>query len=243
MDLTAKLLKNVLNLQDIVVENCEFGLGSDQERILTVDVQPYKRLQHLCPQCGKNCPGYDRGGRPARTWRALDWGDVLVYLRYAPPRIQCPEHGVVTASVPWAYPGSRFTKDFDWQTAILAAGVSTTLAARLMRIDWATVPRCAERVKEKEAQDAGSRFSGLRHIAVNERSFTQGKNVVTAVFDREKNRLVWAHEGRASKVLEAFFEGLTADERASVEVVSGDNARAIDECIAKYAPQAKRNRR
>lgn len=72
-----------------------------------VDVRPYKRLQHLCPQCGKNCPGYDRGGRPARTWRALDWGDVLVYLRYAPPRIQCPEHGVVTASVPWAYPGAH----------------------------------------------------------------------------------------------------------------------------------------
>jgi len=78
---------------------------------------------------------------------------------------------------------------------------------------------------------------------VNERSFTQGKNVVTAVFDREKNRLVWAHEGRASKVLEAFFEGLTADERAAIEVVSGDNTRAIDECIAKYAPQAKRSRR
>lgn len=38
MDLTAKLLKNVLNLQNIVVENCEFRLGSDQERILTVDV-------------------------------------------------------------------------------------------------------------------------------------------------------------------------------------------------------------
>ncbi|KAB7650718.1 transposase [Sutterella faecalis] len=63
------------------------------------------------------------------------------------------------------------------------------------------------------------------------------------MFDREKNRLVWAHEGCASKVLEAFFEGLTADARAAVEVVSGDNARAIDECIAKYAPQAKRSRR
>ena len=127
--------------------------------------------------------------------------------------------------------------------ATLASGVSTTLAARLMHVDWATVRRCAERVREKEGQEAGNRFSGLRHIAVDERSFTQGKNVVTAVIDRAANRLVWAHEGRASKVLEAFFEGLTADERAAVEVVSGDNARVIDECIAKYAPQAKRNRR
>ena len=126
MALINKLANFLLNVNDVIVENIDFGLSRHEERILTFDVRPYKRLQRICPHCGRRCPGYDRGNRPARTWRALDCCGTLIYLRYAPPRIQCPVHGVVTAAVPWAYPGSRFTKDFDMQTAWLACEASKT---------------------------------------------------------------------------------------------------------------------
>ena len=33
----------------------------------------------------------------------------------------CPEHGVYVAEVPWAYPGSRFTEDFDLTIAWFAS--------------------------------------------------------------------------------------------------------------------------
>ena len=35
-----------------------------------------------------------------------------VKLVAAMPRVDCPKCGVVVARVPWAEPGSRFTKDF-----------------------------------------------------------------------------------------------------------------------------------
>ena len=36
-----------------------------------------------------------------------------VELVAAMPRVDCPRCGVVVASVPWAEPGSRFTRDFE----------------------------------------------------------------------------------------------------------------------------------
>ena len=41
-------------------------------------------------------------------------------VEYQTHRIICPEHGVYVADVPWAYPGSGFTKDFDLTAAWLA---------------------------------------------------------------------------------------------------------------------------
>ncbi len=33
--------------------------------------------------------------------RALDLGTTRAYLEVAAPRVDCPEHGVVVAAVPW----------------------------------------------------------------------------------------------------------------------------------------------
>ena len=71
MALINKLANFLLNVNDVIVENIDFGLSRHEERILTFDLRPYKRLQRICPHCGRRCPGYDRGNRPARTWRAL----------------------------------------------------------------------------------------------------------------------------------------------------------------------------
>ena len=62
----------------------------------------------------------------------------MVYLRYAPRRIHCPVHGIVTEAVPWAFPDSHFTKEFDLQVAWLARNVSSSKIKELMRIDWHT---------------------------------------------------------------------------------------------------------
>lgn len=63
-----------------------------------------------CPQCGKKCPGYDKR---QRRWRHLDTCQLKTVLVSDVPRVKCPEHGVVTVSVPWAEPGSGFTALFE----------------------------------------------------------------------------------------------------------------------------------
>ena len=65
-------------------------------------VRPYKADGCRCPVCGKKCKGYDRSDE--RSWRTVDVGISRCYLHYAPRRVSCEEHGVVTEAVTWADP-------------------------------------------------------------------------------------------------------------------------------------------
>ena len=50
-------------------------------------------------------------------------------------RIICLEHGVYVAEVPWAYPGSRFTKDFDLTVAWFASYLPRSTTSYFMRVE------------------------------------------------------------------------------------------------------------
>ncbi|WP_230468195.1 hypothetical protein [Bifidobacterium breve] len=70
---------------------------------------------------GRKCPKYDDGGGE-RRWRHQDFGRYGV--EPMAPRVACAEHGVAVAQVPWAEPGSRFTRDFEMECAWLTAVAS-----------------------------------------------------------------------------------------------------------------------
>src|SRR5664279_3207103 len=55
-------------------------------------------------------------------------------------------HGVITEGVPFARPGSRFTRDFEDLVGWLATTMDKTALARLVRVDWDTTGRIIERV-------------------------------------------------------------------------------------------------
>ena len=61
-----------------------------------------------------------RPGRGAAPLAALDLGTVPTWLEADAPRVRCPEHGVVVASVPWARHGAGHTRGFDDMAAWLA---------------------------------------------------------------------------------------------------------------------------
>lgn len=162
------------------------------------DLRPLKRLQQRCPHCGARCPGYDCAHAEPRQWRALDLGGVLVYLRYSPRRIHCPVHGIVTEAVPWAFPDSRFTKEFDLQVAWLARNMSSSKIKELMRIDWHTVGRCVTRAQKHLDPDADKRrLDGLVRIGVDETSYRKGHKYMTVVINHDTGEVVWLHENMA----------------------------------------------
>ena len=102
-------------------------------------------VENDCPFCHKPCPIYDQHSSVPHTWRGLDAGGVLVEAEYRTHRINCPEHGIYVADVPWAYPGSGFTKDFDLTAAWLATYLPRSVVSQYLRIDWETVGRCVNR--------------------------------------------------------------------------------------------------
>lgn len=99
-----------------------FNLYSDEDGVkhIRIKARPNKWHENDCPFCHKSCPAYDKHSSRPTTWRGLDWGGILVEVEYQTHRIICLEHGVYVAEVPWAYPGNRFTKDFDLTVAWFA---------------------------------------------------------------------------------------------------------------------------
>lgn len=67
------------------------------------------------------------------------------------PRVDCREHSVSVAAVPWARHDNGRTYNFDQQVALLASACSKTAVTELMRIAWRTVGSIIPRVWDATA--------------------------------------------------------------------------------------------
>ncbi len=122
------------------------------------------------------------------------------------PRVQCREHGVVVAAVPWARHGAGHTRAFDDTVAWLATQSSRTSVRQLMRVAWPTVGAIITRVRaDIDAQV--DRLARLRRIGIDEISYKKNHRYLTVVVDHDTGRLVWAAPGNDKATLAAFFDG------------------------------------
>lgn len=244
------VLKTVLNLNHnrIHVNSCEittatvqrYGEPFEQERII-VHARPYQRIRGLCPKCRKKCPGYDHKQKSESFWRAPNLNGVPVYIGYQPMRIQCPEHGILTEYIPWADGNSRFTEDFNNEVAWMVCRMPKASIALFEDINWRTVGNCIKAANDRLEPDVSERMHcGLRRICVDETSYHKGFTYITVVYDMDRNRVVWIHDGNGLGVFRLFCEALTKEEQETIEIVAGDGARWIDTCVKEYFPNAIR---
>ena len=234
------LCKNILNVKGVVVEKCSFYEDDSGVQHLDMNVRSTKHASCRCPECGRKRPKDGLSVRSSRTWRSLDFGAIMVHLKGDTQRVKCPIHGSIVADVPWAYPGSRFTKDFDRTVAWFAVHLNKSAAAQYMRIDWETVGRCASRALHEIEPDHSCRLNGLVRIGIDETSYKKGHKYITVVLNHDTNTVVWAAPGYGKAVLDRFFQQLTEEQRKSIRVVSGDGARWITSAMEEYCPNAER---
>ena len=129
------------------------------------------------------------------------------------PRVDCPECGVVVARVPWAEPGSRFTKDFEAECAWLMGVASQKTVSGFLHVAWRTAGDIARRVADRLRTAMPSPFDGLTAIGVDETSHRKGHTYITVVVDHERHRVVrargelnhwvfWASHSRIPEIVE-----------------------------------------
>ncbi|WP_223852232.1 ISL3 family transposase [Bifidobacterium myosotis] len=233
------LFKRLLNVKGMVVEDVRIVDGPMRpEPVLEVRVRPRAGMLR-CSRCGRRRRGYDRGGG-VRRWRHQDFGCWRVELVSMMPRVDCPGCGVVVASVPWAEPGSRFTRDFEAECAWLMTVANQRTVSGFLHIAWRTAGQIARRVAGRLKAAMGSPFDGLHAIGVDETSYRKGHTYITVVVDHERRRVIWAHDGYGKDVFDLFFQQLTPGQRASIRVVTGDGAKWIDSCVHEWCPDAER---
>lgn len=201
---------------------------------LVVDVKPRWRRAR-CPTCKKPRPVHDT--LDARRWRDLSYGNHVVWLRYAPRRVRCPEHGVHAELVPWAAAGARFTRRCEELIAYLAQQMSKTAVCKLVGIDWRTVGAVVERIIGERLDPA--RLDDLSIIGIDELSFRRHHNYVTVVVDHLRKRIVWVAEGKNSDTLAKFFDALGPERTKALTHVTMDLSAAYRSIVTERAPQAQ----
>ena len=234
------LCKRLLNVKNCVIENLKIEAGVDGTEHIRIAARPTRWHENDCPICHKRCPRYDSKCKSPRIWRGLDWEGIIVEVEYRTHRIVCPEHGVLVADVPWAYPGSRFTKNFDLTVGWLAVYLPRSVVSEYMRIDWETVGRCVHRTLKDIAPNRARRLDGLVRIGIDETSYKKGHKYITVIVNHDTNTVVWAAQGHGKTVLEAFYRQLSKEQLASIQIVTGDGAKWITECVEEFTPECER---
>lgn len=228
-------------IEDVTIESeTSRGKRPVTSEVLVFSVRPKASQAGRCSRCRKRCAGYDAGARgrdATRRWRTLDVGTMKAYLQATAPRVQCGEHGVVIAHVPWARPGARHTWAFEDTCAWLAAHTALSVLTVLLRIAWRTVAAIVTRVIA-DGRDTNDLLDGLSRIGIDEIAYRKGHRYLTCVVDHTTGRLVWAGEGRNQDTLGRFFDELGVERATRLTHVSCDGAEWIHALVRERAPQA-----
>ena len=200
--------------------------------IVTVRLRRRRRVCSRCGQTGRLAIH----GRRVKRWRHLDLGANRCIVECELRRLWCRTCGAQFEAVPWARPGSRYTRDFEDVVAWLAQQMAKTPIAGLLRIGWDTVGRIVERVLADHLDEA--RLEGLVCIGVDEISYRRHHRYLTSVVDHRGGAIVWCAAGRNAATLRAFFDEL-GERKQSIRAISIDMSGGYEKAIREAIPAAE----
>jgi len=192
---------------------------------------------HLpCPVCRRPCPGYDH--REERSWRHLDSCEFATWLVARTPRVECAEHGVQSAEVPWSRPNSRFTLAFEtFALRVLSATRTQSQAASILRI---SPDRLHELMAGAVERGMSRRDPGepIPRVTLDETSQGPRHDYLTVLTDGE--RVLEVTEGRTRQAAETALEtGLSPAQREGVGAVTMDMWLPFEQAQATVLPRAE----
>ncbi len=204
---------------------------SDALKTITVFIGPKPGSSLRCPQCRQICPGYD--SRP-RRWRHLDTCEYQTWIEAEVPRVQCPEHGCVQASVTWATSYSRYTKKFEMMVLDWLRETSIQAVSRRLGLSWNAIDGILRRAVARGLRRR--RVASDDHICVDEVAFAKGRDYVTIVSSAQ--RVLAVEDGRAAESLRRYFKALGRRRCEQLQSVSMDMSGAYIKAALDTLPNA-----
>jgi transposase len=193
-------------------------------------------LEWACAECGALGPLYDH--QPERQWRHLDTCQYRTILHAAPPRSQCPEHGVRVVKLPWAEASSRFTALFEALAIEWLKHASQKAVGERLRLSWDEIHGILERAVERGL--ARRQAEEIPQLGVDEKAFRKGHKYLTLVNDLTRNRVLYVAEDREQSSLDGFWPTITAEQRASIQAVALDMWDPYVASLRNHLPGAEK---
>jgi transposase len=139
--------------------------------------------------------------------------------------------------LPFADPGSRFTRLFEELVAWTAQRCDKTMTATLHRISWLSVGRICARVVKRRREPID--LTQLRVIGVDELSYRKGHRYLTLVTDLQSGRIIWSKEGRSKETLMDFFREVGPKICEQIQYAVIDMCEAYTQAIKDSLPYAE----
>lgn len=202
-----------------------------------IRLEPDSRFSPLCHTCGQAGTVHSTGLE--RLIRDLNMGQAQTFLHVVYRRVSCPACGKVgVEQLSFADPSWRVTHRMARYVYDLCKTMTVLDVARHLHLDPKTVKAIDKHFLE---EDFGrTDYEGLRLLAIDEISLTHGQNgYMTVVLDYLTGRVVWMGDGRKAETLDAFFGGMTAEQKQGIEAVAMDMWEAFIKAVRTHCPQAQ----
>ena len=189
-----------------------------------------------CPDCGTKM-----GKNRESELVAFDLpcgGSPVVYIRY--PSIQgcCSSCGrYKTVRPEEIHPTRKATWRLMRFVSQLARFVPFDAMASLIEVPAATAWRYDNDVLKADLPEPD--FDGIEALLVDEKAVRKGHGYVTLVLNAKTGELLHLHEGKKKASLEAFFDKLSPEQKASIKAVCIDRSGAFRAVIEERLPQAQ----
>lgn len=195
----------------------------------TVVTVALRHRRAICAGCGAQ-RGLQVHDRRVKRWRHLDLAGGRCIIECELRRVRCAGCGrLALETVAWARRDTPYTRDFEDLCAWLAQQMSKTQITRLLRIGWASVGSIVARVVAEHLDK--DRLDGLELLGVDEISHGADHRFLTCVADHATGAIVWAAPGRNAATLQAFFDALSDEQKASIQAVSIDMSAGYEKAI------------
>jgi transposase len=190
-----------------------------------------------CPQCQRACKAHDF---ESFTWQHLNFFQHHCFITARVPRVECPDHGVKRAAVPWARPGSHFTLLFEQVALVLVREMPVLAAARFMGITDKRLWRIVEHYVRRAV--AGLDLGGVHAVGLDETASKRGHNYVTVFIDmdRRDRPVIFVTPGKGKACVAAFRTFMLAHggEPTRLREVVCDMSPAFLAALAEGFPNA-----
>jgi transposase len=230
------LLNHVHRLKHFVYADVRLVPCQGAPAHIEVQVLPRKNSRARCSRCSQPGATYDHQLERRFDFVPL-WG-LLVFLRYAPRRVDCGTCGVHVEALPWASGKSSMTMAYMLFLATWARRLSWTETARVFESTWDNVYRAVAWVVEYGLEHR--ELSGITAIGVDEVQYRKGHKYLTLVYqiDVGCRRLLWVTETRTVKAFKGFFTWFGKARSEALRVVCSDMWKPYLTVIRRHAGQA-----
>jgi transposase len=206
---------------------------------IEITLQPHGGIGGRCSQCRRPAPGYDR--LPERRWQFVPLWGIATWFRYAPRRVQCPEHGVVVEYLPWSDGKRPLTYALMGFLARWGRRLSWRETARVFQTSWESVYRSVEWFVEWGL--AERQLAGVESMGVDEIHWGHGlraAHFLTVIYqiDGHCRRLLWVGQRRTEATLRRGLKALGPEVVKGLRFVCSDMWKPYLRVLAAEAGQA-----